>query len=222
MDNYIVPKLYEKRFTCPQCGTLAGISWGEVYLDKDSSGEYYFFHSENPKYFTNEVNISTCKACGGFHIWLDEKMIIPLSSGIPSPNNDMPESVKNIYNEAKAVYPYSAKASAALLRLAVQKLCIELGGDGKNINDDIGKLVQQGLPVKIQQALDAIRVIGNNAVHPGTIDLDDNKEMAALLFQFINVIVHDMITQPNSINELYSQLPQGALDAIQRRDENNS
>jgi len=60
-----------------------------------------------------------------------------------------------------------------------------------------------------------------NAVHPGTIDLEDNREMASLLFQFINIIVNDMITQPKSINELYSQLPQGALEAIDRRDGNN-
>lgn len=217
MSFYKAPKINESSFTCPNCGVLSGIEWRSSNVYKSNNGEYYITNnvSGTPIFL---IHISTCRACGNYHLWLKDKMIVPTTSNIPMPNDDMPEDVKEIYLEARDVFPYSSKAAAALLRLAVQKLCVELGGDGDNINSDIAKLVQQGLPVKIQQALDVIRVIGNNAVHPGTIDLNDNSEMAALLFQFINVIVYDMITQPNSINGLYSQLPQGALDAIQRRD----
>ncbi len=218
MDNYIAPKLQEPRFTCPHCGTLAGMEWS-YSCAYENSGKFYFT-SNNVGNFT--VWVSTCRACGNYHLWLDEKMIIPTTSNIPMPNNDMLENVKEIYLEAREVFPHSAKAAAALLRLAVQKLCVEFGGDGDNINNDIAKLVREGLSVKIQQALDAIRVIGNNAVHPGTIDLNDNIEMAALLFGFINIIVNDMITQPKSVEALYSQLPPGALVAIQRRDGSNS
>lgn len=215
----MVPKLAETRFTCPHCGVLAGIEWNKMYIYK-SEGSHHFLYNE-PENTVFILWMSTCRACGNYHLWIDNKMIAPVTTNIPKPNGDMPEEVKGIYMEARDVFPHSAKAAAALLRLALQKLCVVLGGEGKKIDDDIKKLVQDGLPIKIQQALDAIRVIGNNAVHPGTIDLDDNPDMAALLFQFINVIVHDMITQPNSINELYSQLPQGALDAIQRRDGSN-
>jgi hypothetical protein len=220
MDNYILPKLNETRFTCPHCGTLASIEWSSCCVVKLNDGQY-----DIDSRYTNGnfmLHVSTCRACGNYHLWLDDKIIVPRISNLPMPNDDMPEKVKDIYLEARDVFPCSAKAAAALLRLAVQKLCVDLGGTGENINNDIAKLVQQGLPVKIQQALDAIRVIGNNAVHPGTIDLNDNPEMAALLFWFINVIVHDMITQPKKIEALYSLLPQGALDAIQRRDGNNT
>lgn len=219
MTNYKEPVFGESSFTCPYCNTLSSISYHTLGILKSSIG--YIFTNQNDYNIISDISISTCAACGKYHIWLDEKLIIPVISNTPMPNEDMPEGVKDIYMEARDVFPYSAKASMALLRLAIQKLCIELGGDGRNINEDIGKLVQQGLPVRIQQALDSIRVIGNNAVHPGTIDLEDNREMASLLFQFINIIVNDMITQPKSINELYSQLPQGALEAIDRRDGNN-
>ncbi len=215
MDKYIIPKINENSFTCPHCGVLASINWSKIYINKDFRGNYFF--SENYSN-SDKFTVSTCEACGKYHLWLNDKMLLPITSNVPMPNDDMPENVKNIYLEARVVYPHSAKAAAALLRLAVQELCIVLGCKGKKIDDDIKYLVQEGLSVKIQQALDSIRVIGNNAVHPGTIDLNDNPEMTALLFQFINVIVNDMITQPKSIETLYSQLPSGALDAIQRRD----
>lgn len=56
---------------------------------------------------------------------------------------------------------------------------------------------------------DNVWISACKAVRPGMIVLDDNNEMAELLFQFINFIVHDMITQLNSINKLYLNLLQG-------------
>lgn len=38
------------------------------------------------------------------------------------PNDDMPKCVKEVYMEAREVFVYSKRASAALLRLALQLL----------------------------------------------------------------------------------------------------
>lgn len=77
------------------------------------------------------------------------------------------------------------------------------------------------LPARVQQALDVVRVVGNNAVHPGQIDFDDedNADVAAALFDLTNLIVDKMITEPRTVEELYARLPQGALEAIVRRDQ---
>jgi Domain of unknown function (DUF4145) len=89
---------------------------------------------------------------------------------------------------------------------------------GKNLNDDIGALVKRGLDPRIQRALDVVRVIGNNAVHPGQIDLRDDKATAAKLFDLVNLIVEAMIAAPKHIQAMYEALPERVLAAIEKRD----
>jgi len=97
-------------------------------------------------------------------------------------------------------------------------LCKSLGESGENINADIASLVQKGLSVQVQQALDTVRVIGNNAVHPGQIDLSDDPAQAQMLFSLVNLISDRMISEPKRIGELYDQLPDSYRQAIAKRD----
>lgn len=105
-----------------------------------------------------------------------------------------------------------------MLRLAVQKICKLLGKPGKNINNDIAALVTDGLPVKVQQSLDILRVVGNNAVHPGELNLQDDLDTVQHLFKLINIIADKMITEPKNIDEIYGNLPTKSRDAIDKRD----
>lgn len=209
--KYMPPKRGIKAFTCPHCGVLARqYHYSVSQLDLGDSNQYA----------TNDWLASTiCEHCGEAALWLKETMIFPNRGTAPLPNPDMPTEVKSDYEEAASIATLSPKAATALLRLAIQKLSVHLGGKGKNINDDIALLVKNGLPEKIQQALDVVRVVGNNAVHPGQIDIDKS-DVAANLFHLINVIVETMITTPKKINTLYTGLPRPALDAIEKRDGN--
>lgn len=77
----------------------------------------------------------------------------------------------------------------------------------------------KGLPVAIQQALDLVRVIGNHAVHPGSINLNDDRDTAAKLFELVNLIAENQITQPMAIAKLFDEkVPDGAKAAIAKRD----
>lgn len=90
----------------------------------------------------------------------------------------------------------------------------------KNINDDIGCLVKKGFPIKVQQSLDIVRVIGNNAIHPRQIYLTDNIEIVSKFLILINIIGDEMITQPKEVDNLYNSLPPSMLDVIKHKDIN--
>lgn len=143
---------------------------------------------------------------------------MPSDAPVPNHHPDMPASCVGDYLEARVIVAQSPKAAAALIRLALQKLMFELGEKGKSLNDDIASLVKKGLDEHIQQALDYCRVVGNNAVHPGEIVLDEEPEVAHTLFEMMNLIVEDRIARPARVKEAYSKLPEGARKKIEERD----
>lgn len=141
---------------------------------------------------------------------------------VEGPNDDLPEAVIEDYQEASEILQRSPRGAAALLRLAIQKLVDELVEGRDDLNTKIGTLVANGLDSRIQKALDSVRVIGNEAVHPGQIDLKDSPEIAHQLFKLVNLIGRRMITEPAEIEELYSSLPSGKLKGIEDRDKQRS
>lgn len=79
-------------------------------------------------------------------------------------------------------------------------------------------MVALGLPPRVQPALDSVRVVGNEAVHPGTLDLKDDRETANKLFKLVNFIATKMISEPKEIDALYDSLPAEKLQGIKARD----
>jgi hypothetical protein len=131
---------------------------------------------------------------------------------------DMPEDVRAVYEEAQVVAAVSRRSAAALLRLALQMLVDHLVPARGDINSKIGKLVENGLHPQTQQAMDVLRVMGNNAVHPGQIDVNDDLMLLPGLFRLVNVVVDQMISIPSHAQSLFNSLPQPAREQIARRD----
>ncbi|GGF07210.1 protein of unknown function [Chishuiella changwenlii] len=205
--KYIQPKLHQQSFTCPSCGVLAKQEWSI----RTMKFENYVVDLKK------SLGSATCQHCTETSIWIKDKMYYPENGNSPFPNAEMPENVKNLYLEAASISNKSPRGSAALLRLAIQVLCKELGEPGENINTDIKSLVKKGLPEIVQQSLDVVRVTGNDAVHPGQIDTD-NQETVGQLFDLTNVIIEYMIALPKKVSGIYLSLPSSKLDGINKRD----
>ncbi|WP_256666270.1 DUF4145 domain-containing protein [Pseudomonas sp. KBS0710] len=163
-------------------------------------------------------NASRCYNCDRISIWVYNKLMYPIVGSVVAANPDMPDDIRRDYNEAGSILDQSPRGAAALLRLAIQKLCKELGQPGENINNDIKALVAAGLDSRVQKALDAVRVIGNSAVHPGKIDITDDRATAESLFKLINLIVDKTISEAKHVQEVYDSLPKNLIDAINERD----
>ena len=216
---YTPPTFNADNFNCPYCHAYAHQFWlglDGFFLVQTGTAN----RADMPEVMKG-VARSLCNRCRKECLWLDGVMIVPHSGrNAPQPNEDLNPEVVSDYEEAASIVGRSPRGAAALLRLALQKLCVQLGQPGDNINDDIGTLVELGMPVQAQQALDALRVIGNNAVHPGELDLKDDIDTASQLFVLINAIAEQLISQPKAIAEMYEKIPSGAKDAIGRRDGN--
>lgn len=171
-----------------------------------------------PQYRLQNLSMSKCFNCDDLAFWIADRIVFPKAGEAPEPNADLPAEIRADYLEASAILDLSPRGSAALVRLCIQKLCKHLGQGGENINADIKALVAAGLDSRIQKALDAVRVIGNNAVHPGRMDLRDDRATAESLFRLLNLIAEKMISEPKHVDEVYALLPPGARAAIEARD----
>lgn len=201
----------------PDCLVVAQHRWGKVEQLQVPVGQ----NTWSNRRLDSQIDLwlSRCEACGGEVVILDGTMLWPRSSTAPPPAADMPGDVKIDFEEARLIAGDSPRGAAALLRLALQKLCPHIGATKAGINEAIGELVAAGtIRPTIQQALDSVRVIGNEAVHPGELDLKDDAATVDALFRLINYIVEKTITEPKEVESIFGSLPPAKLDGIKRRD----
>lgn len=218
---YKMPAHNERAFNCPHCGAYAEQKWCKCYTENYS--EY------GPEYNSSDISFAKCYACFNESIWITNQnhesfMVYPETQLAPMPHVDMPQNVKDLYNEAREIVNKSPRGAAALLRLALDKLCDEVCEDCKKpkysgkLDSKIGLLVANDLSDKLQKAFDFVRVTGNDAVHElGLIDIKDNPEIANALFALLNLITEKMITENKQIDGLYNLIPESRRDKIEER-----
>lgn len=204
MSKHYPPIFKEQQFNCVHCGVYAKQYWSQLHA-----------HAYMSNYF-----ICRCEHCDKKSLWKSatETILDPMATIHLPAHEDMPEEIKSLYNEALGVVDLSPKSAGALLRLAIQHLMPLIGVNTGKLDKDIAKLVSEGLNEQVQQALDYCRVIGNNAVHPNEISLDDTPDMVHTMFEMINFIIEEKIAKPNRIKEIFKKLPLGAIASIEKRD----
>ncbi len=208
----IPPEFQNQSFTCPHCGVLTSHAWrNEKRADS----------KQDLQDIRKDIYTSRCYNCTDDTIWLGEIMIYPLASLAPKPENNMPEPVRELYEEASLVSIHSSRAAAALLRVALEKLTEHLGETNGNLNTRIGKLRQKGLPDSVIKSLDIVRITANSGgAHAGIIDLTgaDGADIVNRLFKLVNFIIQMTINVPNEVDEMFGDLPEVKRKGAEARD----
>lgn len=117
---------------------------GLVVLDRNQSGAYVYNDVGN-------LHLSECYNCKKIAVWVHGSLVFPSQRAGVAPNVDLPQEITVDFEEARAIVDNSARGAAALIRLAIQKLCAHLGEKGKNIDHDIASLVSKGLNPLVQK-----------------------------------------------------------------------
>ena len=207
MMPYVSPSYNVKLFNCPHCIGHAQQHWG-----------IFFYFPQGRQTRSTLYSTATCNQCGEVSIWKGAEMIYPMVSTVPPPNEDLSPNIKDDYNEARDITLRSPRSACGLLRLCIENLVNEVETGSGDLNEKIGELVEKGLDKKIQQALDSVRVIGGEALHPLQMDLKDDKQTAESLFDLVNIIADWTITRTKKIDAIYDKLPDGKREAIEKRD----
>lgn len=209
MPKYVAPAAGEWEMTCPMCETLVRQHWRKVFIDAPNDAHQLLEH----------VRYCRCGACEAESWWVNDLMVSPRTGIALPPQADMPDDVKDLYEEARTVADLSPRSAAALLRTALETLTREHLGLKAGLNDAIAELVRQGrLDAELQRAMDLLRVTGNGAVHPSELQLDDSLPEAEALFELLNLIVERLVSVPKRIERLYNDLPETRRQQIDARD----
>lgn len=236
--DYVAAVAGKDAFNCPSCGAYAHQKWHRTEIremswesiDESSPvldalqqltiGLRALTDQEAATWVSvvNGVSFSKCDRCKEPAIWLGGRLLWPSEGLAPPPNSDLPKDALQYYNEANAIARASPRAAAVLVRLAIEALCNTLVPEKRSLNAAIRALVDRGLSKRTQQALDVVRVVGNNAAHPGQIDLNDDLETVEALFRLANLIADEVISRTKEVDTMYDALPAGIRERIAKSD----
>jgi hypothetical protein len=178
---------------CPHCGTAFHDQWRtdaiSSYLDKGKrKNDWYSMSALCPSCLNVTVDLAkvTYKLDGTQRRERRLRVHPPNTFRKPTPP-EVPQPIREDYEEACKVLPISPKASAALSRRCVQAVLSEQGYRQKDLAVQIGDLLSEedtgkAIPSSLRQTVDAIRNFGNFSAHPITdqttlqiIDVEDGE-----------------------------------------------
>lgn len=128
--------------------------------------------------------------------WDNATIIYPRFNSLPPCNTDAPNQARKLYREAAEVYGLSNRASAALIRVALEALL----QDVFQTTDKLYKIIedQKVFLGDFYATAHALRLIGNDGAHPEpeAIDLDEDvSDIVESLFLLFNELTDDLVSR---------------------------
>ncbi len=167
---------------CPHCRLsyfARGYPWTQVARMNEGADGYWWVRSEQCPSCLKVIVWLMAAADRGTHMpgsgqeWpnkvIKENLVHPRETGRPPVPTEVPPEFSEDYVEACLVLADSPKASAALSRRCLQLILREKAGvqNPDNLLRAIEEAVADpSIPTGIKDSLDAVRNIGNFAVHP--------------------------------------------------------
>jgi Domain of unknown function (DUF4145) len=215
----VEPQLGAESFSCPHCNAVAHQDWFSIFLKPENATDavvltpeaaitlterddddddrqrreqflerlkkndltyHYEKYPQNVKVKMVNLHLSSCYNCNGFSVWVRDRLVFPFRVA------ERPDLVAEDFEEAATILDKSPRGAAALIHLSIQTLMQE---KGKQLDDEIASLISKGLQVEIQEAMDALQVLGNNGGHSGQTDLKEDKATATRIFALLKMIV---------------------------------
>ena len=151
------PSIHETAFDCPHCGAFAEQSWYSVgvnhYHIRDripiSPDQYTLEDKEinrpilsniiegyptldSSAYTLSSLNafhtfVSSCSNCKRISLWHRDNLVYPHHSPAPLANADLPDHIREDYDEASNILNLSPRGAAALLRLLFRRFAKNSG-----------------------------------------------------------------------------------------------
>jgi hypothetical protein len=193
------------------------------WVEQMASGRPFLeVHREFRSRDVQNVSISYCFNCNEMCLWVYDQLIWPRREGFPEPKLHAPPNVRRESEEASQTLEASPRGAAALLRIAIEKLCKELGVSGENLKDDMAFFVREDVDARVQRVLDAAQIIESNAMRPGQIGLGEDRATAETLSGLVNLICEKMIMEPRHLQEVYTKVREDARTAMEQRAQGSS
>lgn len=154
-------------------------------------------------------------------------MLYPFGGTAPVAAENMPDDVRELYEEARAVVGLSRRAGAALARATLERLLRGQYPDVKSNArlEDLILRAEQDVSSGLIDLLTLIRHVGNKSLHVADVPDDavvmvmapEQTELAEVLFAAINELVDELITKPQRNARLGALIPDGVRETIERK-----
>lgn len=159
-----------KTLICPHCGNKTPHS--VVFTHSYIGGWYGADGKETSNPPTSYYTGYACSTCNDLSIYenhdyqdWDEESILAFPESA-SMDESIPQSIKEIYEEAKRIQKISPNAYAVLIRRALEALCDDREAPKGKLHVRLQKLVDNGeIPPVLAEVTTALRELGNSGAH---------------------------------------------------------